>query len=100
MPPGASEGARLAVRVQRDQAVLLAGDRDGCRLVRGVAALAQRFAEGVPPLARVALPAGAAGDGVRSLTLRHDLPGRRVDHQHFGGLGGRVHADDERTFCC
>ncbi len=91
---------RLAPVVQGDQAVLLPADRHRGGLVRRVTALAQGLAQRVPPLARIALAARPRGDGVRRLAARHDPAGGRVDDQRLGGLGGRVHADDERTLGC
>ncbi|GAA3292118.1 hypothetical protein GCM10020295_10580 [Streptomyces cinereospinus] len=91
---------RLAPVVQGDETVLLAADGDRGGLVGGFTALAQCLAQRVPPLPRITLPAGAGGDRVRRLPARHDLPGGRVDDQRLGGLGGRVHADDERTLGC
>jgi hypothetical protein len=77
--------------------VLLAADRDRLRLADHVAALLEGRAQGVPPLAGVALPAVAAGDRVPGLSARHDAPGGDVDDQRLGGLGGRIHTDDVRT---
>ncbi|GDY67470.1 hypothetical protein SAV14893_068630 [Streptomyces avermitilis] len=91
---------RVAVRVEGDEAVLLAADRDRRRLVCRVAALVQGLAQGVPPLPRITLAARPGGDGVGRLAARHHPSGRCVDHQGLGGLGGCVHTDDERTLGC
>jgi len=91
---------RLAPRVQGDEAVLLTADRHRGGLPRGVPALAQGLGERVPPLAGVALAAGPGRHGVRRLAAGDDPAGGRVDHQRLGGLGGRVHTDDERTLGC
>ena len=79
---------RLAVRVEGDQAVLLAGDRDGGAVLEGVA---RRLVQRRAPRPRVHL--GAVRMGRRP--ARERLAGGGVDRHHLAGLGGGVDADDD-----
>ncbi len=89
---------RAAVRVERDQTVLLPGDRDGGGLLGGGAALAEGLGQRTPPLFGIAVV--LLGHHVRRLSTRHDRAGGGIHHQRLGGLRGTVHADDEGSIRC
>ncbi len=88
---------RPACRIEGDQAVLLAGDRDGGRAVRP-AGPRHGLAERPPPLLGVALASAARADGVRGAALPQDLARVDVDGEGLGGLGRAVDSDDD-TLC-